>query len=57
MSEKKAEAPNNHQEYLKDLRAKLLVKLGLPENTRPERVSQMLELKAELEKLTKKPEN
>jgi hypothetical protein len=40
-----------NQEYLKNVRGKLLAKLGLPENTRPERVGQMLQLKAELDKL------
>ena len=46
-----AAEPLDHKEYLKDLRGRLLVKLGLPENTRPERVGQMLRLKAELDKL------
>jgi hypothetical protein len=54
MSDKKIEPKSGSREYFKDLRGQLLVKLGLPENTRPERVGQMLELKAELEKLGKK---
>ena len=47
----------SRREYLKNVRGQLLAKLGLPENTRPERVSQMLKLKAELEKLGKKGED
>jgi hypothetical protein len=51
MDDDKPEAPLDHQEYLKDLRTKLLVKLGLPANTRPERVGHLLEIKAQLDKL------
>jgi hypothetical protein len=54
MDDKKNELKRGSREYFRNLRAQLLVKLGLPENTRPERVGQMLELKAELEKLGNK---
>ena len=44
-------SPEGHREYFKKVRGELLAKLGLPENTRPERVGQMLKLLAELEKI------
>ena len=45
------EAPFDRQAYLKEVRMELLRNLGLPEDTRPEQVARLLEIKQNLDKL------
>lgn len=45
------EAAFDRQAYLKEIREGLLRKLGLPEDTRPENVARLLEIKNSLDKL------
>lgn len=40
----------DRQAYLKEVRNKLLQNLGLPEDTKPEQVAKLLEIKARLKK-------
>lgn len=40
----------DRQAYLKEVRNKLLRNLGLPEDTKPEQVAKLLEIKARLKK-------
>ncbi|MDR1084597.1 MAG: hypothetical protein LBP22_06965 [Deltaproteobacteria bacterium] len=38
-------------EYLKNIRQELMVKLDLPENTKPERVAQLIKIKEEMARI------
>lgn len=40
--------------YLKKIRQELLVKLGLPKDTRPEQVSRLIEIKNTMDAIKKK---
>lgn len=40
--------------YLKGIREELLVKLGLPKDTRPEQVARLIQIKSDMEKLKNK---
>ncbi|MDR1395120.1 MAG: hypothetical protein LBK52_02980 [Deltaproteobacteria bacterium] len=40
-------------EYMKNIRQELMVKLDLPENTKPERVMQLVRIKEEMARLRK----
>lgn len=43
---KNEEAAFDRQAYLKEIRQELLKKLGLPENTKPDQVLRLLEIKS-----------
>ena len=45
----------DRQAYLRTVRQEMLKKLGLPEDTKPQRVGRLLEIKARLDQM-KKPE-
>ncbi len=40
--------------YLKEVREELLVKLGLPKDTKPERVASLIQIKSNMEKIKNK---
>jgi hypothetical protein len=46
--------PFDRQAFFKEIRSDVLKKLGLPENTRPEKVLQILQLQAEVDRLNSK---
>ncbi|MDR1657114.1 MAG: hypothetical protein LBT47_06105 [Deltaproteobacteria bacterium] len=48
------EEPVDNVEYFKKIRNDVLVKLGLPANTKPDKVKMLLEIKLELEKIKNK---
>ena len=55
MSEKEQDTPApealDRKAYLRALRRQILKNLGLPEDTKPERVGRLLEIKAKLDSL------
>ncbi len=51
--QKIGEKPFDRMAYLKEIREGLLVKLGLPKDTRPERVADLIKLKSALDKIKK----
>lgn len=50
-NDKQEEQPFDRQAYLKEVRTELLRNLGLPEDTRPEQVARLLEIKQAMDKL------
>jgi hypothetical protein len=48
------EKPLDRMAYLKEVREELLVKLGLPKDTRPERVADLIKIKSHLDDMKKK---
>jgi len=52
-AEEPAEEPLDRQAYLRSVRREMLKNLGLPEDTKPEQVSRLLAIKANLDNLKK----
>ena len=52
-AEEPAEEPMDRQAYLRSVRREMLKNLGLPEDTKPEQVSLLLAIKANLDNLKK----
>jgi hypothetical protein len=52
--EKSNDKPLDRQAYFKQIREDVLKKLGLPEDTKPENVLNLLKLQAELDKINNK---
>lgn len=48
---KPAEPPFDRQAYLKEVRQNILRNLGLPEDTKPEQVTRLLEIRQKMKKM------
>ncbi len=49
-----AEAPLDRVAYLRDVRRELLVKLGLPRDTKPEQVARLIQIKNNMDTIKNK---
>lgn len=50
-NDKPIEPPFDRQAYLKEVRQNILRNLGLPEDTKPEQVTRLLEIRQKLKKM------
>ncbi len=48
------EKPFDRVAYLKEVRQELLVKLGLPKDTRPEQVARLIRIRSDMDKIKNK---
>jgi hypothetical protein len=53
--EKKSEEKFDRVEFMKSIRQELMIKLDLPENTKPERLMHLVQIKKEMAKIRRDP--